>query len=80
MLRSRIPAILTSKCIYRSQFQRRWLHKVIKLPYEDLEPSVNGIYPLYSKEGFHLAWTERQESLINEVNRITQGIHFTKWN
>ena len=48
---------------------------VVKLPYEDIHPEVNGIYPLYSKEGFHVAWTERQTGLIEQVNRITQGMY-----
>lgn len=62
-------------CIRQPKVQRakRSLHTVLKLPYEGLEPSVNGIYPLYSPEGFEVAWTQRQTSLIEQVNRITQG-------
>ena len=48
---------------------------VLKLPYENLQPDINGIYPVYSKEGFRIAWTERQTSLIEQVNKITQGMY-----
>jgi superoxide dismutase len=46
---------------------------MLKLPYEDIQPNTNGIYPLYSAEGFKVAWTDRQKYLIDQVNRITQG-------
>ncbi len=72
----RTASIRLGQCIRQTQplRQRRSLHMVVKLPYENLHPEVNGIYPLYSKEGFHVAWTERQTGLIEQVNRITQGI------
>jgi len=47
----------------------------VKLPYESHEPHVNGIYPLYSKEAFKLAWTDYQGSLIEQVNRLTSGTY-----
>ena len=49
------------------------LHTVVPLPYEIIEPQVNGVYPLYSPQGFNIAWTERQNFLIQQVNRLTQG-------
>ena len=55
--------------------QRRLLHKVLTLPYAQFKPEENGIYPLYSKEGFQVAWTEKQTDLINTVNRVTTGTH-----
>ena len=55
--------------------QRRSLHMVLKLPYENFQPEINGIYPIYSNTGFHVAWTERQASLIEQVNTIIQGIY-----
>lgn len=75
MLIPRTTLIRLRQCIRQTTpiLQRRSLHMVLKLPYENLEPQVNGIYPLYSKEGFHIAWTERQNSLIEQVNKITQG-------
>jgi hypothetical protein len=79
MLGPRTTSIRFGKCIRQCQVlrQRRSLHAVMKLPYEDLNPSVNGLYPLYSKEGFNMAWTERQKSLIDQVNRITHGTNIT---
>jgi hypothetical protein len=76
MYLSRTASIRLGQCIRQITplQQKRSLHMVLKLPYENLEPHVNGIYPLYSKEGFNIAWTERQHSLIEQVNRITQGI------
>jgi superoxide dismutase len=53
--------------------QRRSLHKVLTLPYEEFKPEKNGIYPLYSREGFAMAWHQKQADLINTVNRITTG-------
>jgi hypothetical protein len=72
----RTASIRLGQCIRQTKplRQRRLLHMVLKLPYENLEPHVNGIYPLYSKEGFNIAWTERQHSLIEQVNKITQGV------
>ena len=78
----RTASIRLTQCIRRQTNilpKTRSLHTVLKLPYADLQPEVNGIYPLYSKEGFHIAWTERQHYLIEQVNRITQGI-FTDLN
>ena len=53
--------------------QRRSLHKVLTLPYAEFDPAENGIYPLYSKEGFAVAWQQKQADLIDTVNRITGG-------
>jgi hypothetical protein len=53
--------------------QRRSLHKVLTLPYAEFAPEQNGIYPLYSREGFAVAWQQKQTDLINTVNRITAG-------
>lgn len=78
MFAPRTASIQLSRCLRQIKLlpQRRSLHMVLKLPYENLEPHVNGIYPLYSKDGFHVAWTERQQSLIDQVNKITQGMKF----
>ena len=75
MLNPRVASIPLRQCLRQARIprQKKCLHTVLKLPYENLEPSVNGIYPVYSKEGFQIAWTERQSSLIDQVNRITQG-------
>jgi hypothetical protein len=75
----RLPTLTVSRtlgaCVHPAKMirQRAQLHTVMKLPYEHLEPEVNGLYPVYSAEGFKVAWTERQKSLINEVNYLTQG-------
>lgn len=75
MWTSRAASLRIGQCLRTTASrQKRSLHTVLKLPYENLEPSVNGIYPLFSAEGFRAAWTERQEYLVSQVNRITQGM------
>ena len=71
----RIASLQIRQCIrqIRPPQRRRSLHTVVPLPYETLEPQVNGVYPLYSPEGFNIAWTERQNFLIHQVNKLTQG-------
>ena len=72
-----VSRIRLGECIRRAKPPplKRSLHKVVKLPYENREPQVNGLYPLYSKEAFNLAWTEYQGSLIEQVNRLTSGTY-----
>ena len=80
MLIPRAASVRIGQCIRHVKPLRleRSLHKVVKLPYEQYEPHVNGIYPLYSKEAFNLAWTEYQSSLIEQVNRLTSGTNITR--
>ena len=75
MWTSRATSIRIGHCLRTTApRQKRSLHTVLKLPYENLEPNVNGVYPVFSAEGFRSAWTERQGYLISQVNRITQGM------
>ena len=75
MLGPRAASTQLGQCIRRVKPLQlnRSLHKVVPLPYERHKPEVKGLYPLYSKEGFNLAWTEHQTSLIEQVNRLTEG-------
>ena len=79
MLRPQTGSIRLGQCIRQVKLPplKRSLHKVVKLPYENCAPHVNGIYPLYSKEAFKLAWTEYQGSLIEQVNRLTSGTYLS---
>jgi hypothetical protein len=73
----RTVSIRLGQCIRKTKLlrEKRSLHTVLKLPYETLEPAKNGLYPLYSAEGFRVAWIERQKYLIEQVNRITTGMY-----
>ena len=75
MLRLRTASTRLGPCKQQVELLRpkRLLHQVVKLPYEKYGPHANGIYPLYSKQAFNIAWTEYQTSLIEQVNRLTKG-------
>jgi Fe-Mn family superoxide dismutase len=81
MFAPRTVSIRLRQCIRQPAIlrQSRSVHAVLNLPYEDIDPSVNGIYPLYSAEGFKVAWTDRQKYLVDQVNRITTGINLKAW-